>query len=475
MLKNLLRIGACAMMLASFSLQSNAQQLPNADFEEAWVDCVPYVANGTNTDNGNSKVKGTTPTSWCISNVIGIGGTGATEVGAKVEGYNGSASAVKLTNTSNPMMKQQIVPGYITLGTSWSTSIASFGLGGITIKNSDGGSFGGINFTGRPSSVEFMYKRSRGTAKPDETTTIVAYLWKGHVTQEKVPASIVLGGSPKTVDMVDRDRCVLGMDMADSQGGAVTKSDDFELIGKMVAYITENTEEWTKFHGDFEYLSDATPEMFNIIAAAGDYFGGASAVGEGNSLTVDNFVLLYPKEKGESKDYAGYLTIEMMGNKLAEDLPSTVTITSTGENTCEFLLPELVLEDLGAKITNIKVSDVKTTTDANGTTSYEGEVKNMELMLQSIDGSSSEPITADVKLTGTITADGVVNMVISVLWNGIEINVTFSSSKSNGVDMIEIDEAAAEYYTIQGIRVAEPVKGNLYIVKKGNKATKVIF
>lgn len=38
----------------------------------------------------------------------------------------------------------------------------------------------------------------------------------------------------------------------------------------------------------------------------------------------------------------------------------------------------------------------------------------------------------------------------------------------------EADNAPAEYYTIEGIRVANPGHG-LYIVRKGNKVSKVIL
>ncbi len=37
------------------------------------------------------------------------------------------------------------------------------------------------------------------------------------------------------------------------------------------------------------------------------------------------------------------------------------------------------------------------------------------------------------------------------------------------------DNKVSEYYTIQGVRVAEPQKGQLYIVRKGSKVAKHIF
>ena len=44
-----------------------------------------------------------------------------------------------------------------------------------------------------------------------------------------------------------------------------------------------------------------------------------------------------------------------------------------------------------------------------------------------------------------------------------------------GVEGIAADKAAAEYYTLQGVRVANPTAGQIYIVRQGAKATKVMF
>jgi len=269
----------------------SAQQLPNAGFEDNWGKCTPW------TSKNNSKTHGETPSPWCISHVIGMGGTGATEVGIKDDGYN-SATAVKLKNTANPYMASQIVPGYISFGTSWSTAKVMLS-GGIKPTNADGGAFGGLDFTGRPDAVSFMYKRAHGTAtgesahdatlNPNEVATIIAYSWKGHWTQEKVPGEIKLLSDPSTVTMTDRDRNILGMDTP--QGGAVTKSDDAVLIAKFVVELTEDKAEWTEFTQDLEYLSNATPAKFNLIMAAGDYF--STTPGNDNELTVDDVKLLY--------------------------------------------------------------------------------------------------------------------------------------------------------------------------------------
>lgn len=308
-----------AMSLAVAAAMSvSAQQLPSVGFEQDWVDSTPWISlegsEGTTLVKGDAMgaiTFGLQPAGWCASNVLGLvsyreadedggweagyAGLGATEVIAKAEG-NGSATAVKLTNTPNPFMTSQIVPAYLTLGKTWSTSYVDFMT--YSPAGTDGGSFGGVACTSKPDALQFYYKRSNAAANADDATikpessTILAYLWKGNWTQADVPGNINMSQSGLVkVPMVNRDRNILGMETA--QGGAVTKSDDAELIAKLLVNLDEEKTEWTKFEMPIEYLSDATPEMLNVVISAGDYFGGASVVGKGNNITVDDVKLLY--------------------------------------------------------------------------------------------------------------------------------------------------------------------------------------
>jgi len=45
---------------------------------------------------------------------------------------------------------------------------------------------------------------------------------------------------------------------------------------------------------------------------------------------------------------------------------------------------------------------------------------------------------------------------------------------SGATGIIEVNDTheAAQYYNLQGIRVSNPIKGNIYIVKRGNKTYK---
>lgn len=244
----------------------------------------------------------TTPDAWCISHVMGMDGLGATVVGAK-ELTNGDEEnpdyAVRLTNTPNPFMPTQVVPGYMTLGTSFASASVS------DLGKADGGTFGGVAFTGKPDAIQFDYSRSHTQAgdtlyaaeviNSEEPATVVAYLWKGQYKQEAVPGETNYG-KPSTVTMYGRERNIL--DIKTTTGGAATKSDDAACIAKVVKSITGNVEgkletmvvplDYGKYAG-----TDVQPDSLNIIFAASDYFGQRSKVGAGNALVVDNVKLLY--------------------------------------------------------------------------------------------------------------------------------------------------------------------------------------
>lgn len=429
-------------------------QLPNSGFEDEWQKCRPFtsqIPDETATDE--NIYKGTTPSPWTISNVIGIAGLGATQVGEQVAGYE-SEKAVCLRNTANSLMSSQIVPGYITLGTSWNCSIMG--------NENDGGSFGGVEFTGRPEKITFMYKYERANENTDPASA-VAYLWKGTTTQVEVPAGIGFMSESPTVTMTNRDRNILGIET--SKGGEVTKSDDFELIAKGSVTISDVTDGWAKGEIVFEYLSDATPEMINVIFSANDYF--TTTVTAGNALTVDNICAVYPAP--EADVYAGKLVVVMNGGELTGEGgdDATIKITPTSETTCNFLLPNFALGEMA--IGDINVENVSMITD-NGTTTYKGEVKGLQLL----EGA----IQADVTVNGTGTADGKLSMQIDVMWMGMPVTCTFNGTKETS-DIAEITTeypAAVEYYNLKGVRVNEnALESGIYIRRQGNKVTKVII
>lgn len=560
------KIYSFLFLAAVAGMSANAQQLPNGTFEGAFEPKAPWTSDNNTVYNMIDMETETilpmcSPASWTISNVIGMPsettdgtpvGLGATRTGVEVDGYN-SSRAIKLYNSPNSILQTQIVPGYMSLGTTWSTSQMG--------SNNDGGVWGGIEFTSRPDALAFYYKRERvaapedadestaATYKPEEPTTIVAYFWTGSWTQKSVPGSIGLFTPPTPCDMVNRDRNILGMKTI--LGGDVEHTDDAALIAVLNTQITEDAAEWTRFVQPFEYKSDAAPAMANVILAAGDYFGGAEAVGRGNSLTVDDVMFVYysrlasikvggvavpdfksdvysydltgavpaaedvecellgqgktsktavavegntvkvtvtnenPDVDGETSHvytlnykaaeaksdiYAGYLNITMFGGDIAKDQPANIHIAPETEGKCTISLPNFSLSiDGGAPqlLGDIVVPGVVMTV-AGDVTSYAGSVKGLSL--------AEGAIVADADVTGTTNAIGDADFTISVVWNNIPINVTFTGKKTSGIGNVTVDaEAPVEYYNINGMRVdGNNLQSGLYIRRQGNTVTKVL-
>lgn len=274
------------------ALTVGAQQLPNNGFEEAWIDCVPW------TSTGNTTAEGTTPTSWKVSNTVGtklgLSYLGKTSVAKKVAGYK-SESAVNLFNKS---VAGQVIPGYFGLGTPWATASSATGA------NKAGGEFGGIEFVYRPDAIQFMYQSSG-----DQQPTVVAYTWNGKFVQKDVSGNIVTNGKPTKVDMVDRDRNVIGMTDA-PQGGEVTEKGT--LVALINSRLEESTTDWTKGEFEFTYSAEAAPEKINVVFSAGDYF--STTLKSNSTLTVDDVKLIY---------YSRLKSLKVNGVDVPEFAPDT--------------------------------------------------------------------------------------------------------------------------------------------------------
>lgn len=278
-----------------------------------------------------------TPTPWCIANVTGMNGIGATLVGEPLQVNNEEAEvadyAVKLTNRPNPFMDTQIVPGYMSLGTTWATADVM-----NLEKTADGGAFGGIAFKGKPDAIQFDYMRSHGKATDDATAnegeetykastinasepaTVVAYLWKGQYAQANVPGETKFS-NPSKVTMYNRDRNILGLET--TTGGNVTTSEDAACVASVVKSIEgDQTGSLATMVVDLNYGefagTDVLPDSLNIIFSASDYFGKRSKVGAGNSLVVDNVKLLY---------YHSLKDVTFNGKPVAFSEDNTATLT----------------------------------------------------------------------------------------------------------------------------------------------------
>lgn len=142
------------------------------------------------------------------------------------------------------------------------------------------------------------------------------------------------------------------------------------------------------------------------------------------------YVLQYEKageEKvGVSTDYPGFLNVNILDLETNEMSPvavnesKSITITEYEDGTCDFLLPNLYLATLEMSLGDILVEGATVTKGEDGVATYVGKVDQMPLL--------GGELIADVTLNGTITAEGVVNMAIDVLWEGIPIQCTFTTN-----------------------------------------------
>ena len=270
------------LLLTAFATQMvSAQQLSNTTFDDEWVDCYPWESGAA-----VSSPRSTQPEGWCISNVSN---TALPVVGEEVTpGADGTGKAVKLTNVK-ASIGDNTAPAYITLGTAWATAETKM----MSVRNADGGVFGGVAFSYHPDAVRLTYKHDISAG--DENMSVVAYLWKGTWTQASVPSNTAVGilgwGSATKVYMTDRIHNILGKDHL--TGGDVTKTDDAELVASVEYYSNTAVSSWTTQEFPLEYKSDATPQKLNIVIASNGLFDDRSTIKSGNSVTIDDVELVY--------------------------------------------------------------------------------------------------------------------------------------------------------------------------------------
>ena len=273
------------MLLACcFGLNAHAQTTATTPFQlsggfNEWENCYPIDSYET---PGTTQV-GQQPVGWKASNVKQSVATKEL-VTRQTEGANVYASVTSDFVGFGSFGAN--APGYLTLGQPWAYALLQ-GLG--TIKEADGGTYGGVSFTHLPDAVSFLYKSRHGDENATESFTAVAYLWSGTFkSMEKIGvAGGILGGSINAVEVADRDRAVLGMKETTAQG---------TLVASVVENFSDNADEWTEKVIEFDYKSDVLPEKLNIILSSADYFGDRNSIGAGNTLDVDSVRLLYYSE-----------------------------------------------------------------------------------------------------------------------------------------------------------------------------------
>ena len=528
-------------VVASSSIAS-AQQLPNVGFESWKSACGSTEAFGTgmmsSPKTGEMRVRpGVEPADW---NGSSVNQKVLNQVKQQELVFNETSDvalgsfAVKMQNIFIGVGSiGSTAPGFLTFGTPWVYAES-------TVKNCDGGIYGGVSFKYKPDAISGKYKR---TDSNDENSYIIAYLWNGTYSSK-----VGKNGSP-TQSRNDEVRAILGKVTPDASG---------QLVAKCEYAFKSTNSAWQEITVPFEYVAGAgAPTKMNVIISGGNYWDRSSLQNNTtlladdvkfvyysrlsalsvNGVAVDGFasdvynysiassqlptedqisatvmgqtatksvaidaeaatvtitvanvaedidgksshtyVLQYEKA-GEEKvgiatEYPGYLNVIILDTETGESMPvaenesNTITITEYEDGTCDFLLPNFVLSAMELELGDILVEGATVTKDDVGVSTYAGFVKDMPLL--------GGELIADVTLSGTISAAGVVEMTIDVLWEEIPIKCSFTTNKETGVENVVVaEQGVVEYYNLQGVKVANPSNG-VFIRVQGGKATKVV-
>ena len=270
------------LVLSTIVSTTSAQQLPNSSFTDWKTAC---GSSDQIKGDGVAEARqrpGVEPTDWNGSNVNQKVGAEATndKLVTKASGYSGNS--VCLTNIKVGVNMGFIVigdeaPGYITFGTPWVYA-------STTLKECDGGTYGGMNFAYRPDAVSAYFKRT--STNPKEKSYVIAYLWDGTFTSKVGKKS-----DPKG-DKYDVDRAVLAGIAGIPAAAAVSEK------GTLVAYCNHSftsttNNEWQELTIPLTYKTTSTvPSKMNLIICAGDYWN-RDALTENTRLYVDDVKYLY--------------------------------------------------------------------------------------------------------------------------------------------------------------------------------------
>lgn len=517
MKKSFLLSGALLLSISAFT--ANAQQLPNVGFDSWKTTCGTSRSISKDGKKVDVARPGVEPSEWNGSNVDQLGQKKPDLVTKVVDNSN---TVVQLKNIYIGLPIPGLgstAPGFMNFGTPWVYA-------STTIKDCDGGVFGGLSFNKKPDAIKGKYKR---TDSNSEDSHIIAYLWNGTYTSK-------IGNVAQTVteEQNDVDRVVLGKTTGLASGKLVASCDK--------AFSTTVNNDWETIVVPLDYVANVgNPTMMNVIISAGDYWN-RSNLKKNTTLLVDDVDFVYystltslkagsktialkdgvynytvtgkmPTKKevvatcksqfadaavavdaanykvtvtvtnqgGKDvdgatqhvytlqytapvvKQYAGILNVEMGGEDVIANATQEVTISYYNDNTCDFSLPNFMFA--GNNIGNIEIPNVKVSEDAAGTKTFtDGEVEAMKLA----DGG----IVAHVVLNGgTITSAGVINMPITVGWMSgypddkteLPINVLFSSDKK-----VEVTEAGY-YYVVKGDDYQHPLVEHQTTVLKSAK------
>ncbi len=170
---------------------------------------------------------------------------------------------------------------------------------------------------------------------------------------------------------------------------------------------------------------------------------------------------------------------------VSKDVTFTGTVTNEKDGTgCDLTLSNtfggvVQLRPLSGAKMFVSVPDDKYITAVY----MEASVSNSITFAENVDGSSFKKgeVNACYHVWTANGSKDVCEVVLDITAGSQYVDhlyVYYSNVDGSGVNGIEIDNdenAPAEYFNLQGIRVANPAQGNIYIKRQGSKVSKILF
>ena len=256
------------MILVGGIASVHAQQLPNYGFNNWKSSCASTESFGDY--NEMRQRPGVEPSEWngsSVNQAVKVTIFGKQE--KKQELIYNDGGAVKMANTFVGVLKiGSVAPGFINFGTPWVYATQ-------TVKNCDGGVYGGISFAHKPDAITGRYKRTDTTG---EASHIIVYLWNGTFTSK-----VGKKGSPST-NRDNVDKAIMGKVDASAKGTLVASCD--------YTFTATTNKDWQTITVPLTYASNEAPTMMNTIISGGDYWNRDN-MKENTTLFADDIRFVY--------------------------------------------------------------------------------------------------------------------------------------------------------------------------------------
>lgn len=292
-------IAGSLALLAVTAMHAQTYQLPNVGFEN-WEKAKGILWTEKNKNQGQP---GEEPQSWHSSNIkFATGLAGSYQ--ELVQSDNGKTYANVINKKSGQANSYIPTLGTLTIGNTW---YANYGDGNATggyratnEKFAQNGTYGGLSFVGRPDAIVGDFQNYSSDSH------VIAYLWKGSFNGE-VPATFDDGATghfynkkynptiKSWLKLENLDRAIwsqIDPSIVTSETVQnITKSEGAEIIAYCDKAFNESFT-WATVEIPLTYKSSATPEMTNVIIAAGYPWDSRKSVKD-NNICADNIRYVY--------------------------------------------------------------------------------------------------------------------------------------------------------------------------------------